>query len=221
MGIVLITLVFVLAYVLGSIPTGLVIVRLKTGKDLRQEFSGRTGGTNAARAAGTWVGVATALGDGAKAALAVVMARVLVHGSNWVPVIAGVIAILGHNYSLFLIERVGGHLHLRGGAGGAPTVGAAIGLWPPIALIILPAALIILFGIGYASVATLSTAATAGVVFLVRALVGVGAWANVAYAAGAAILLVFALRPNIRRLLNGTERVIGWRARRAQKTAGG
>ena len=40
-------------------------------------------------------------------------------------------------------------------------------------------------------------------------------------AALGAILLVFALRPNIRRLLNGTERVIGWRARRAQKTAGG
>ncbi len=221
MEIVWMTVAFLLAYVLGSIPVGLIIVRLKTGKDLRQEHSGRTGGTNAARAAGTWVGIATAVGDGLKAALAVWMARLLVDGSNWAPVIAGVIAILGHNYSVFLIERIEGRLHLRGGAGGAPTVGAAIGLWPPIALIILPAAAIVLFGIGYASLATLSTAATAGIVFLARALVGVGAWANVAYAVGAAVLLVVALRPNIRRLLDGTERVVGWRARRAHKAGGG
>lgn len=217
-GILWMTVAFVGAYLLGSIPTGLIIVRIKTGKDLRLEHSGRTGGTNAARAAGTWVGIATAVGDALKAAMAVVLARVLIHGSSWSPVIAGVIAILGHNYSIFLMERIAGRLVLRGGAGGAPTVGAAIGLWPPIALIILPAALIVLIGIGYASLATLSTAATAGVVFLVRALVGVGAWANVAYAVGAAVLLIVALRPNIRRLLDGTERMVGWRARRAQRS---
>ena len=54
MQIVLDLVAVVLAYVIGSIPFGLVIVKLKTGKDIREVESGRTGGTNALRAAGFW-----------------------------------------------------------------------------------------------------------------------------------------------------------------------
>lgn len=55
--------VLILAYLIGSIPFGLIIVKLSTGKDIRSVESGRTGGTNAMRAAGVWAGVATAIFD--------------------------------------------------------------------------------------------------------------------------------------------------------------
>jgi len=51
------------SYLLGSVPFGLIIVKLTTGKDIRQIESGRTGGTNAMRAAGFWVGFSTAMLD--------------------------------------------------------------------------------------------------------------------------------------------------------------
>ena len=158
----------VAAYLLGSIPTGLVLVRLSTGKDLRHEHSGRTGGTNAARAAGAWAGIGTMIGDGLKAAGAVWLAHALTAGQPLIEAIAGVMAVLGHNYSLFMIERREGKLRFRGGAGGAPTVGAAIGLWGPSALFMIPTGIGVLLLIGYASVATISVGVAATVVFLVR-----------------------------------------------------
>ncbi|MCX6072471.1 MAG: glycerol-3-phosphate acyltransferase, partial [Chloroflexi bacterium] len=171
----------VAGYLLGSIPIGLLLVRLSTGKDLRREHSGRTGATNAGRAAGAWVGAATMFGDGLKAAEAVWLARALTGGQPWVEVAAGIAAVLGHNYSLFLVERRDGKLHFRGGAGGAPTIGAAIGLWTPSALVTIPVGVGVLLLLGYASVATISGAAAATVVFLVRALLGAGPWPHVAF----------------------------------------
>ena len=114
-----------LGYLIGSIPTGLIIVKLKTGKDLRNVESGRTGGTNALRAAGFWAGLATALLDVFKAALAVWLAQWLSAGSQLIPMLAPIAAILGHNYSLFMPEydENGRFRRLRGGAGGAPTGG--------------------------------------------------------------------------------------------------
>ncbi|HEX2698476.1 MAG TPA: glycerol-3-phosphate acyltransferase, partial [Anaerolineales bacterium] len=113
--------ILLLAYVLGSIPFGLLIVKVATGKDIRQVASGRTGGTNAMRAAGCWAGIATAVFDILKGTAAVLLARVLTH-NVWMEILAPIAAVLGHNYSIFLAERdADGKLRLRGGAGGAPT----------------------------------------------------------------------------------------------------
>jgi glycerol-3-phosphate acyltransferase PlsY len=212
------------AYLLGSIPVGLVVVHLSTGKDLRSEHSGRTGGTNAGRVAGAWAGAAPMFGDGLKAAAAVWLARALTGGQAWVEAAAGLCAILGHNYSLFMIERREGKLHFRGGAGGAPALGAAIGLWAPSALFTLPAGLGVLFLVGYASLATISVAVAATLVFLVRALLGTGPWEHVAFGPLAALALLWALRPNLERLRQGTERVVGlraWRRKRAEAAGKG
>ncbi len=67
--------VILLAYIFGSIPFGLLIVKLTTGKDIRQVASGRTGGTNAMRAAGLGVGLLTATLDVLKGASSVWVAR--------------------------------------------------------------------------------------------------------------------------------------------------
>jgi glycerol-3-phosphate acyltransferase PlsY len=209
-------LAVILAYVLGSIPFGVLIVRLSTGKDLRGQHSGRTGGTNAMRAAGTWAGVGTALADALKGASAVWLARWVGGASPWVEVLAGLAAVLGHNYSIFLIERHDGAIRLHGGAGGAPTVGVACGLWLPSPLIVVPLCLLVLFGVGYASVATL----TAGVVITASFVWAAGAKyiprEFIAFGPLVEILLIVALRPNIRRLVQGTERIVGWRARKGR-----
>ena len=139
MQIVLDLVAVFLAYVIGSIPFGLVIVKLKTGKDIREVESGRTGGTNALRAAGFWAGIGTALLDILKGAVAVWLARWISPEQAWLHVIAPLAAIIGHNYSIFLAERdANGKFRLRGGAGGAPSVGGAWGLFPASILIILP-----------------------------------------------------------------------------------
>lgn len=215
MQVVLTVVVIVCAYLLGSIPAGLLIVKLSTGKDIRRVESGRTGGTNAMRAAGLWAGLGTAIFDAVKGAVSVWLARGLVPGAIWLEVLAPVLAIIGHNYSIFLVERgENGGVRLRGGAGGAPATGGAFALWPPSLLFIIPIGALIFYFIGYASVTTMSVALIATLVFAYRAWVGASPWAYVFYGIAAELVLIWALRPNIRRLINGTERLVGFRARR-------
>ena len=203
--------VLLMSYLLGSIPFGWVVVKVATGRDIRGIESGRTGGTNAMRAAGCLAGVFTAVFDGAKAFLAVYLARWVFPETSslrvWIEIAAPLMAIMGHNYSIFLLERhESGRLKIRGGAGGAPCFGGALGLWPPIGLFLFPLiALIFLFG-GYASVTTLSIAMIAVVVFAVRALQGLLPWQYVLYGLLAELILLWALRPNLARLRAGTER---------------
>ena len=212
--------ILLLSYIIGSIPFGLVIVRFSTGKDIRRVESGRTGGTNAMRAAGFWAGLGTAILDLLKGAAMVWLARFVAPNNVWAEVLAPVAAVLGHNYSIFLTERnEKGQLRLRGGAGGATTVGGAMGLWAPSILIILPLGALILFGVGYASVATMSVAFSAFVIFAYRAWIGASPWQFAIYGLITEVILMIALRPNIRRLFKGTERLVGWRARRSNKTA--
>lgn len=207
--------VLLFAYVLGSVPFGLLVVKWRTGKDIRLIESGRTGGTNAMRAAGLSAGLLTAILDILKGAAVVWLARGI--GANvWIVTLAPIAAIVGHNYSIFLIQRIDGRIHLRGGAGGAPTVGGAFGLWPISLLIIIPVGALIWFGIGYASVTTMSVALIAIIIFAVRAAMGLSPWHYVLFGVLAELLLIWALRPNIKRLLSGNERLHGWRAKNQQ-----
>ncbi len=206
------------AYLLGSIPFGMVIVRLATGKDIRSIESGRTGGTNAMRAAGFWAGLGTAVLDLLKGTVMVWVAKSLLPELPWVHVLAPLAAVLGHNYSIFLIERnEKGKLRLRGGAGGATTVGGALGLWAPSIGIIIPLGLAALFGVGYASLATMSVGLTATIIFGYRAFLGLSPWQYTFYGIFTLAALIWALRPNIKRLANGTERLVGWRAKKQQR----
>ncbi|OQX64248.1 MAG: hypothetical protein DRI32_00925 [Chloroflexi bacterium] len=206
-------LMLFLGYLIGSIPIGLLIVKIQTGKDVRQVASGRTGGTNVMRAAGFWSGLATGILDILKAACTVWISRAFGFGI-WMQVLAPIAAILGHNYSIFLAERKDGKIHLRGGAGGAASVGGAMGLWAPSILIIFPIGFLIFFAVGYASVTTMSVALIAIVIFAIRAWMGLSPWQYILYGVLAEILLIWALRPNIKRLLAGEERLHGWRTKK-------
>ncbi|MCL4531074.1 MAG: glycerol-3-phosphate acyltransferase [Chloroflexi bacterium] len=202
--------VILLAYIFGSIPFGLLIVKLTTGQDVRKIASGRTGGTNVMRAAGCWAGLATALFDILKGAGAVWVARAVTN-NIWIEVLAPIAAVLGHNYSIFLAEHnVNGKIRLRGGAGGATAAGGAIGLqWS--VLFGLPIPIFMFFGVGYASLTTLSISLTAILLFTVLYLLGRAPWQYIIYGGATLLILLWALRPNIRALIEGRERFHGWR----------
>jgi glycerol-3-phosphate acyltransferase PlsY len=219
--------IIILAYLFGAIPFGLLIVKLKTGKDIRDVESGRTGGTNAMRAAGFWAGFATAMLDILKG-FGAVWAAQQVTSDQWVYVVAPLAAIIGHNYSIFLPERDenGKLTGLGGGAGGAAAVGGTLGLWPISIVIMIPLGALTFFTVGIASITTMAVAFYAIITFAIGASLGYIPWMYVWYGVGAEILLVWALRPNIKNLFKGHERVVnlslnGWlRARKEKKLDG-
>ncbi len=203
-----------IAYLIGSIPSGWLVVKLFTGQDVRSIESGRTGGTNAMRAGGPIAGLLTAVLDAAKGAAAVWVSQLLSTDISWTAAMSGVLAIVGHNYSAFLIEKdENGKLHFRGGAGGATTLGAAIGLWMHSWMIILPFAAIFYVVVGYASLTTISIAFSAMGVFTIRALQGMNPWTYAFFGVAALAIVIYALRPNLKRLKEGTERQVKLLAR--------
>jgi len=191
-------------YVLGSVPFGFLIVKLTKGVDIRTIGSGRTGGTNAYRAAGFWAGLATALLDIGKGALAVTLVRYFFgeQTQGWAEALTGVGVILGHNYSCFL--------GFKGGAGGATAVGTGMALWWAAGTPALLLGCVMIFGVGYASVATLVAGLSVAVVFTLAAIFGWEnfGWSYAVYGWAAFILCAIALRPNIERLRNGTEKKV-------------
>ena len=215
MQIIYFLLAALIGYLCGAIPFGYLYVRLFKGEDLTKIGSGRTGGTNSFRAAGLGVGVLTSFSDVLKGAAAVWLTRWLLGDAlgpallPWAVAVAGVFAVVGHNWSVFL--RFGG------GAGTGPNVGWSAAIWPwifPIAFLVMGG---MLYFVGMASVASLSMAAVTITIFAIRYALGIDA--TLAYLTGsivAGLVVTWALRPNIRRVLNGTERLVGRRARRAE-----
>ena len=213
--------VVILGYLLGSIPFGLLIVKMKTGKDVRTVESGRTGGTNVVRAAGLGAGLLTAFFDILKGAISVWVAQAILPENPLVHILTPLAAILGHNYSLFLIQREeNGKLRFHGGAGGAPALGGAMGLWLPMFPIVLAAGALIWFTVGIASLTTMAIGLVVTVVFAIYSAQGLMEPVNIWYGVIAELFLIWALRPNIKKLLAGNERVVkfslnGWlRARK-------
>lgn len=197
----------ILAYLLGSIPVGLIVVRALTGRDVREVGSGRTGGTNALRAGGSMAGMLTGMGDLLKGVGAVSIARVILPDAPVLEATCAVAVVAGHNYSVFI--------GFRGGAGTGPNVGAAVALWPWAGLLLVPAVPLVLILTGYASVASTITAVLGVLIFALRAAFAGSSWAYAGYAVVTTLLIAVALLPNYRRLIEGTERMVGPRARSA------
>jgi glycerol-3-phosphate acyltransferase PlsY len=120
-----------LGYLLGAVPTGVLVCRVLRGVDVRGRGSGHTGGLNVSRVAGLWAGVVTGLVDAALG-LAAVATATLLTSSPWAATVAGVAAVVGHNWSVFIA--------LGGGIGLSSLIGALLYLSPlrvVIALVVL------------------------------------------------------------------------------------
>ena len=98
-----------IAYLLGSIPFGYLIVKWKAGADVRRSGSGATGATNVTRTAGRAAGIATLILDAAKGFVAVLIARWLIgeEGTNWAIAGAAVLAVVGHIFPVWLKFKAG------------------------------------------------------------------------------------------------------------------
>ncbi|MCS7235564.1 MAG: glycerol-3-phosphate 1-O-acyltransferase PlsY [Armatimonadota bacterium] len=185
-------LLLLAAYLLGSVPTGLWVVRAVLGVDVRQLGSGNTGTTNVYRVAGPWVGAVVLLLDAAKGALPVLASGALGLGAGWT-VAAGLSSVVGHNWSVFL--------GFRGGKGVATSLGALTALSPTaaaVAVVVWGTAVVVT---RYASVGSLLAMLSVPVTLLARGEPG----AHVALGAALAALGIWRHRSNLRRLREGTE----------------
>lgn len=195
----------ILGYLLGAVPTGLLVGRWTRGVDLREHGSQRTGATNALRTLGSGAAAAVFVLDVAKGVAAIVAARLLVAddwtGVEWAAAVAGLGAIVGHNWSIFM--------GFTGGRGVATFTGALGAMSPWTVLVVAPVAALVVWRTRYVSLASILGALAAPVVTALFAAAGLTVLAAVAFAAAAAVLVVAAHADNIGRLRAGTERRIG------------
>lgn len=194
----------VLAYLLGSLPTGFAIAKLVQGIDIREHGSGNTGATNVFRVVGKQAGITVLVIDLLKGLAAVLLARLVLAQfdsslgiSTWIQTLAGLLAIVGHSRSIWL--------NFTGGKSAATGLGVILALaWP--------------VGIG--------TATVFGLVFALSRTVSLG---SISAATAAPVLMFFTGQPlpfvllvllgglyviirhrsNIARLLAGTEPKLG------------
>lgn len=196
-----IALILAIAYLIGSIPSGYLIVRATEGGDVRETGSGGTGATNVSRSAGKGAGILTLILDVIKGVFVVFLAGVLSDGlfpfADWTIAFAGVLAILGHIFPVWL--------RFRGGKGVATALGVFLMLAPIVAVIALVVFAITFALTRYVSLASLVAIASIAITILTLTLFDPFELPNAIAALLSAGLVVFAHRANIQRLIAGSE----------------
>ncbi len=201
--------VVIIAYLLGSIPFGLVISKLRGGIDLREHGSGKTGATNVMRTIGTKIGVLTLLLDGVKAGLAVHLAEViigngiLIAGSvplNWqvAQVMAGMAAVAGHNWPVFA--------RFKGGRGVAAYFGTLFIISLPVAIFGIEVLAISALRSRHMSLGSILGALAAWCLLVPLTISYNSPPVYLVYGSAAIALLVYQHRDSVKRLQQGTER---------------
>ncbi|MDP2953992.1 MAG: glycerol-3-phosphate 1-O-acyltransferase PlsY [Chloroflexota bacterium] len=190
------------SYVIGSVPFGLLVGKA-WGKDIRGYGSGKTGATNALRTLGRGAAALVLVGDTAKGAVAVLVARLLFPTPAG-EAVAGLAAIAGHNWPFYL--------RFRGGRGVSTGLGAALVMAPWAGLLSLAVAAIVIALFRYVSLGSLLGFLAFLMALALLTALGREPLAYLAFAIAAAGIVVFQHRDNIQRLLKGTERVLGERA---------
>jgi acyl phosphate:glycerol-3-phosphate acyltransferase len=204
--------IVVIAYLLGSIPFGLIIAKLKSGVDVREQGSGKTGATNVMRAAGTKLGVLTIVLDVSKATGAVMLAAVIIDGGSGIisvggasvhwqqigQVVAGMAAVAGHNWPIFA--------RFKGGRGVTAYFGTLFAIYPPAGI----------FGAQIVAITALrsrhmSLGSVLGALAALCLMIPLTMLYNfppiyLAYSLAVIALLIYQHQDNIKRLRQGTER---------------
>jgi glycerol-3-phosphate acyltransferase PlsY len=190
----------ILAYLIGSIPVGFLLVKLKTGKDVRASGSGNIGATNVLRTTGRGIAVATLILDIAKGFAAVWIAAILTSNSPLWTSAAALAVMAGHAFPLFL--------RFQGGKAVASFIGAFLYLTPIPLLASLIVFLAVVAGTRYISAGSVLAAGS----------FPIGVWLishpdpNVLLACFiAGIFIVYRHRSNLERIRAGNESVFRWK----------
>jgi acyl phosphate:glycerol-3-phosphate acyltransferase len=194
-----------IAYLLGSIPVGLLVARLRGNVDLLRQGSGKTGTTNVLRTLGWKAAGAVFAGDFLKGVLAVIASGLVSQHDHVANLIAGLAVIAGHNYSLYL--------KFRGGRGVVAGLGALAVMAPVVMLLVLALAFTIIGLTRYVSLGSLTGAAATPIIMAVLVATGNQSIPHLLYSVIAALIVAASHRDNISRLLKGTERRLGERIR--------
>jgi len=190
-------------YFLGAIPFGVLVGRLGRGIDVSRYGSGSTGATNVLRTMGWRASAIVFAGDMLKSVAAVFLAQTIT-GSASVEALAGVAAVAGHCWSIY----IGG----RGGRGVTSTFGATLVLQPIVALGSLVVAAGVMAGSRFASLGSLCGVAFGTVAMAYLLATGVVPPGYLIFTIGAPLIVYVRHRDNINRLLRGRERKIGQKA---------
>ncbi len=210
----------VLGYLLGSIPVGLWVCQLY-GVDIRTVGSGRTGGTNAWRAAGLKAAIPTILGDALKGAVAIWVITWLFGLLIPEPATMTIDEAVTRESALRLAQSLAGgfavigHLwpFLRGftgGAGGITGAATTMALYSPVGGMVWLIGILLFWWSRMASLATFAVGASTFAIFLMLAVVEDWAtyWPYIVYGLITLVSVIVALRPNREKLKEGKERVV-------------
>jgi len=203
----------VIAYLLGSVPFGLIMGRLRSGIDIRKQGSGKTGATNLMRVAGTKLGLLTIVLDVVKAAVAVILAAVIVGRDSGVltlggvsvywqhvaQVAAGLAAVAGHNWPVFA--------KFKGGRGVTAYFGTVFAIFPPAGIFGAEVLAIAALRSRHMSLGSLLGALATWCLMVPLTIVhGLLPPIYLVYGSVVVALIAYQHRDNIRRLRQGTER---------------
>ncbi|MGK9476569.1 glycerol-3-phosphate 1-O-acyltransferase PlsY [Melioribacter sp. OK-6-Me] len=210
--------VVILSYLVGSIPTSIIISKLVKGIDIRQYGSGNAGGTNVFRVLGWKWGVLTILFDALKGAIAViVVARLYLDNfpfNNITPfddftlvqILCGVAAVIGHIWTVFA--------GFKGGKGIATALGFLLTIITVDMLFALGIFLIVVYFSRYISLGSLTAAVSVPIILIVRENVfgvHIASYGIILpFAIALALLVIYTHRKNIDRLLKGSENKISF-----------
>lgn len=202
-----------IAYLFGSIPTGYLIGRLY-GIDVTVSGSGRIGGTNVLRSAGSSAAGLTVFGDVMKGLIPIYCLNLM--APTIIPygfvALAAPATVLGHNFSIFL--------GFRGGVGAGTAIGALGGLNFWVGLLSAIFAIIALAISRYASILSTTVGLSGLLLLILFAVLGINGVPYIYTLSGFIICLIiaYALRPNYARIKAGTERKVGQKPKNIQAT---
>ncbi|MFH1214282.1 MAG: glycerol-3-phosphate 1-O-acyltransferase PlsY, partial [Candidatus Neomarinimicrobiota bacterium] len=197
--------ILILSYLVGSIPTAIIIGKVTKKIDIRQFGSGNAGGTNAFRVLGWKAGLFVSLFDVAKGVFATaVISQIRIDvplvNPTWSMILAGLCAILGHTFTIFA--------GFKGGKGVAAGAGLIIALYPVAFLLCLLVFALVLFSTGLVSVSSISAAVSLPIILLIlnKSHVIVADSVLLIFSVVIPLFIIYTHRTNIRRLLKGEEK---------------
>lgn len=189
-------ILIILSYLIGSIPSGLIVGKLFYQTDIREHGSGNLGGTNTFRVLGKKAGVIVTLADLLKGTLAVSLPAII-SLTEINPLIIGIFAVIGHMYPIFA--------NFRGGKAVATSGGLILGINPLVFLIILGSFLITLLITKYVSLSSMIT----GIIGIITTII-LKEYQLLIVTVILTIFIFYRHRANIKRIINKTEPKIPW-----------